>query len=42
MFVYDKVVEEDKRDGDAPLQGEPGPRPGTLILTGYHFRYQPC
>ena len=23
MFVYDKVVEEDKRGGDAPLQGEP-------------------
>ena len=23
MFVYDKVVEEDKRGGDDPLQGEP-------------------
>ena len=33
MFVYDKVVEEDKRTGDGHLQGEPKflGRPRTLI-----------
>ena len=31
MFVYDKVVEEDKQGGDRSLQGEPGPRSGTVL-----------
>ena len=31
MFVYDKVVEEDKQSRDTPFQGEPGPRFKTVI-----------
>lgn len=30
MFVYDKVVEEDKRGGDSSRQGGPGRRPRTF------------
>ena len=32
MFVYDKVVEEDKRGGDAPLQGKLGSSSRNLDL----------